>query len=205
MRFLAVDTSSDWMKVALEWNEEIFSLTEKRNGRSDDLMTAIDELFKRANGSVDDLEGLGCVIGPGRFTGLRSGLAVIKAIAFAKSLKIAAVPYAECVKVDAPTVLLRKARKGWWYFSEFDGEKWSYSLKSDDSLQKIGKDFTVISEVPLKITAKVRKPLFEAAEMLETLKEAFKTGKIYDHVELKPFYVQRPIAEEKLLKKRREK
>ncbi len=205
MRFLAIDTSSDWMKIALEWDDEVFSILEKRKRRNDDLMREVDALFKKVHGDMDKLDGLGCVVGPGKFTGLRTGLAVIKAIAFAKNLKIAALSYAECVGINAPSVLLRRARKGWWYFSEFDGKNWSFSLKNDEALQNVSKDIHVISEEPVEVATEVRTPLFDSFDMLEALKEAFEKEDLYDHLSLKPLYVQRPVAEENLLKKRREK
>ena len=203
LNFLALDTSSNWIKIAIQANNEVATLNLRYNRRADFLMVEIDHLLRSLNISLKDLDGMGCVSGPGHFTGLRSGLASVKAMAFANSLKISALPYAECLNVDEPTILLRRARKGWWYFSEFDGEKWHYSLQPTQKLKELTLNKNVISEEEAEelkqIDMKVKEPIFTAYEMLETLKRAFEMGLTYDHMSLKPFYVQRPIAQEKLM------
>lgn len=207
LNFLAIDTSSSWLKIAVQAGEEIATLNMRYKRRSDFLMIEIDHILKSVNISLDDLDGLGCVIGPGHFTGLRSGLASVKAMAFANSLKISALPYPECLTPKEPLILLRKARKGWWYFSEFDGSKWSYSMQAHEKLKELVEGKRVISEEGIEgLKTEIASPIFTPLEMLKSLEKAFEKGEnVYDHLSLKPFYVQRPIAEEKLMEKKRGK
>ena len=208
MNFLALDTSSNWMKIAVHAGEEIATFDMRYNRRADFLMIEIDHLLKSINISLSDLDGLGCVTGPGHFTGLRSGLASVKAMAFANSLKISALPYPECLNFEEPVILLRRARKGWWYFSEHDGQKWHYSLQPQEKLKELVKGKRILTEEKIDelegTNVKVVSPIFSAYEMLNALELSFKKGLVYDHISLKPFYVQRPIAEEKLLEKKSE-
>lgn len=207
VNLLAIDTSSDWLKIALKAKGEIRITTLKSQSRhSDFLMKEIDHVMKSAKFGVEKLDAIGCVTGPGHFTGIRSGMASIKAISFAHSLDVIGLTYPECFRAEEPVVLLRKARKGWWYFSEFNGKLWTYSLEPSESLPKLLSEKRVISEgeienMNLKV---INGPIFSGFDMLEAMEEFFKKGKnIYDHVSIKPFYVQKPVAEEKLIEKKR--
>gem|GEM_PF-1717468 len=207
MNLLAIDTSSNWLKVALDADGEVRStIVRSRNRYSDFLMTEIDHILKSAGITVRDLNLVGCITGPGHFTGIRSGLATIKAISFAQSVPVIGLPYAECFHAKEPIVLLRKARKGWMYVSEYDGKSWTYSMNSLDTISKLLSGKKAISEEEIK-TANVEinnGPLFTGFDMIKAMEEAFKNKiHIYDHLSVKPFYVQRPIAEENLMKKKR--
>lgn len=207
MNLLAIDTSSNWLKVALDADGEVRStIMRSRSRYSDFLMTEVDHVLKSAGITVKDLNLVGCVTGPGHFTGIRSGLATIKAISFAQSLPVVGLPYAECFRTKEPIILLRKARKGWMYTSEYDGKSWTYSINSLDSISKLLSGKKVVSEEEIKVI-KVEindGPLFTGFDMIRAMEEAFKNRThIYDHLSIKPFYVQRPIAEENLMKKKR--
>ncbi len=209
VNLLAVDTSSNWLKIALKAEEEIRITTlRSQNRHSDFLMNEVDRMMRSANFDVEKLDAIGCVTGPGHFTGIRSGMASVKAMAFAHSLNVVGLAYPECFRAEEPVVLLRKARKGWWYFSEFNGELWTYSLEPSELLPKLLSGKKVISEEEIgNINSKViTGPIFTGFNMLETMEEFFKEGKnIYDHISIKPFYVQKPVAEEKLIERKRGK
>jgi len=207
LNLLAIDTSSDWLQIALKAEGEIRLTTLKsKNRHSDFLMSEIDHVMRSANFSVEKLDAIGCVTGPGHFTGIRSGMASVKAMAFACSLKVIGLTYPECFRSVEPVVLLRRARKGWWYFSEFNGESWDYSLKPSELLPKFLSGKKSISEEEIEnVNSKVvTGPIFTGFDMLEAMEKSFKKGKnVYDHVSVDPFYVQRPVAEEKLNERKR--
>ncbi len=207
MNLLAIDTSSDWLKIALKADGEIRITTLKsQNRHSDFLMNEIDHVMKSANFDIGKLDVIGCITGPGHFTGIRSGMASIKAMAFAYSLKVMGLTYPECFRTEEPIVLLRKARKGWWYFSEFNGKSWDYSLEPSNSLSKLLKEKKAISEEKidnLNVKA-ITRPIFTGFDMIEVMEKFFKEGKnIHDHISIKPFYVQKPVAEERLSERKR--
>jgi tRNA threonylcarbamoyladenosine biosynthesis protein TsaB len=50
----------------------------------------IEEILRRSSNNLDDIEGIVCFKGPGSFTGLRIGLTVGNALAYAQNIPIVA-------------------------------------------------------------------------------------------------------------------
>ena len=93
MKILAIDTSSKICGVTiLEDNEVLINLSnDDEKTHSVKLMPMIDEAFKSTNLSLDDISLLACCTGPGSFTGVRIGIATIKAFADVKGLPVVGV------------------------------------------------------------------------------------------------------------------
>ncbi|HLF47811.1 MAG TPA: tRNA (adenosine(37)-N6)-threonylcarbamoyltransferase complex dimerization subunit type 1 TsaB [Methylomirabilota bacterium] len=96
---------------------------------SERLMSAVDRLFADCGLAPADLDGLAVSVGPGSFTGLRVGLATVKALAMALDLPVAPVPTLDALAArlpfaDAPVCPILDARKGEVYLSLY---RWSGS------------------------------------------------------------------------------
>lgn len=93
MKILAIDTSSKICSVAItEDTEKIIELhSDDEKTHSVKLMPMVDEAFKSANLTLDDIDLMVCSVGPGSFTGVRIGIATIKAFADAKGIPVAGV------------------------------------------------------------------------------------------------------------------
>jgi tRNA threonylcarbamoyladenosine biosynthesis protein TsaB len=96
---------------------------------SERLMFAVDRLLADCGLAPADLDGLAVSVGPGSFTGLRVGLATVKALAMALDLPVAPVPTLDALAArlpfaDAPVCPILDARKGEVYFSLY---RWSGS------------------------------------------------------------------------------
>lgn len=91
MKILAIDTSSKICSVAImEDDRKIIELhSDDEKTHSVKLMPMIDEAFKTSNLSLDNIDLLVACVGPGSFTGVRIGIATIKAFADAKKLPVA--------------------------------------------------------------------------------------------------------------------
>ncbi len=91
MKILAIDTSSKNASVAILENKntiiELNNNDEKTHSQK--LMPMIDEALKKTNLLLDDINLISCCLGPGSFTGVRIGIATVKA--FVDSKKIPAV------------------------------------------------------------------------------------------------------------------
>lgn len=93
MKILAVDTSSKNCSVAIvevdenkNYNTIISENNDDERTHSQKLMPMIDEMLKKSNLSLDDINLLACCLGPGSFTGIRIGIATIKAFADVKNI-----------------------------------------------------------------------------------------------------------------------
>lgn len=83
MKILAIDTSSKTCSVAI--TEDMKKITELHSDdertHSIKLMPMIDEAFRSTGLTLKDMDLLSCCLGPGSFTGVRIGIATIKAFA----------------------------------------------------------------------------------------------------------------------------
>ena len=99
MKILAIDTSSKICSVSILENEKV--IIEKHNDdektHSQKLMPIIDETFKQANLTLDDIDLLACCQGPGSFTGIRIGISTVKAFADVKNIPVIGVTSLEAL------------------------------------------------------------------------------------------------------------
>lgn len=98
MKILAVDTSSKNCSVSIvevDENENFEIIAQDNNDdertHSVKLMPMIDNMFKSSNLSLDNIDLLACCLGPGSFTGIRIGIATVKAFADAKNISTVGV------------------------------------------------------------------------------------------------------------------
>lgn len=93
MKILAIDTSSKICSVSILEDNNV--ILEKQSNdektHSQNLMPLIDSLFKETNLTLNDINLLSCCQGPGSFTGIRIGIATIKAFADAKNIPVVGV------------------------------------------------------------------------------------------------------------------
>ncbi|XXF75921.1 tRNA (adenosine(37)-N6)-threonylcarbamoyltransferase complex dimerization subunit type 1 TsaB [Myxococcaceae bacterium GXIMD 01537] len=127
--FLSLDTSTLTLSMALVEREgEGLRVLEHvvvgpPHKQSEVLPGAIGELLARHGVALRDLEGLAVGLGPGSFTGLRIGLASLKALAYAAGLKVAGVSSLAAVALEGPEgpplCCLAVARKDDLYFGRY--------------------------------------------------------------------------------------
>ena len=93
MKILAIDTSSKRCSVTiLEDSNVLINLyNDDEKTHSVKLMPMVDEAFKQTELILDDINLLACSIGPGSFTGVRIGIATIKAFADVKNIPVVGV------------------------------------------------------------------------------------------------------------------
>ena len=88
MNLLAVDTAGKTAAVAVLRDDTLLYEAQCNNGltHSETLLPMIDTALKASGLTVDELDVLGVTNGPGSFTGLRIGLAVIKGLALPRQM-----------------------------------------------------------------------------------------------------------------------
>lgn len=155
MKILAIDTSSNICSTALLENEIVIDENNLNNGKthSENLMPLVEELLKRNNINIKDINLLACSVGPGSFTGIRIGVSSIKPIAEVLNVKVASVTSLETLAKNADAskentiVSLIDARNNQVYCGIFDN---SYKLKQDylaDDILEIIEKIKIYKEI----------------------------------------------------------
>ena len=104
MALLAIDTATRQMGVAVVDGERLMSSYEvlADNPHGIELPAAVTRVLKDARTSLEQLEGIIVDIGPGSFTGLRIGLAFVKALAFSTKKPLIGIPSLDVLAANVP-------------------------------------------------------------------------------------------------------
>lgn len=88
MNRLVINTANDTLFIALQIDGKVFSVVNNsKMHHNETMLPLIDGLLKEKGVSIEDINELGVVIGPGSFTGVRVGIATIKAFRDALNIK----------------------------------------------------------------------------------------------------------------------
>jgi len=159
MKILAIDTSTDYLSLAISDGEKTIARYHRRTHRNHSrlIIPTISGLIKKARLKIHDIDVFAVSIGPGSFTGLRIGVVTVKALAYALGKPIVTVPTLDVIAQNAksfrglicPVIDARKSKVyGCLYRS--DGK----------SVKKISKYLLLPAEELLKMTASYDKVLF---------------------------------------------
>ena len=90
---LAFDSTAKAASVAITDGDKLLALYNIENGltQSELLLPMAENMLKNLKFSFDDVGLLACAVGPGSFTGVRIGVALVKGIAFGKNIPCVAV------------------------------------------------------------------------------------------------------------------
>jgi tRNA threonylcarbamoyladenosine biosynthesis protein TsaB len=104
MRTLAIETATQQLGVALSDGDRVVSsyalLAE--HPHAVELPDAVTRVLKAARTTLTQVEAIAVDIGPGSFTGLRIGIAFVKAIAFAMKKTVVGVPSLDVLAANLP-------------------------------------------------------------------------------------------------------
>ena len=93
MKILSISTSSNIASVAITEDEETILELNINNSKthSETLIPLVQELFEKTNLDISQINLIACDVGPGSFTGIRIGIASVKAIAESLNIPVASV------------------------------------------------------------------------------------------------------------------
>ncbi len=121
---VAIDTAGPVIGVAVRSGDATFARTARIDRGSDRVIVPwIEELCAAARITVQEVGGVAVAVGPGRFTGIRVGIATATGLAQALGVHVWPGPslHHRALRVDAPRVLaLLDARKGRVYAAAYD-------------------------------------------------------------------------------------
>lgn len=126
MKILAIDSSSKPASAAVADGEHILSEVYVNNGftHSKTLMNVAKSAIELSGISVNDIELIACVTGPGSFTGIRIGVACAKGIAFPNNIPCIGISTLEamaynCASFDGYACAVMDARCSQVYTATF--------------------------------------------------------------------------------------
>lgn len=213
---LGVDTSTQAVGIAIYDGSQILCEESwiSRRYHTVELAKAVSENLSRAGLMVSDLEVLGVATGPGSFTGLRIGLALVKGIAFTHQLPVIGVPTLDITARAVPPMdqklaaVLQAGRDrlavGW--YQAVDG-RWVAkgkieNLTLDELITKVDQPCILTGELsreirqflknhkwirPVEPTLAMRSPKYLA----ELTWERWQAGDVDDVLGLKPYYLHK--------------
>ena len=200
---LFLNTSSNYFNICLANDNKVIDSFSKRYDKdlSKEALDQIKELIENNNITIDDIEEIICVRGPGSFTGLRIGVTIAKTIAYFKNKKLYSTSSLEFMASSVNNdiiVPLIDARRGYVYAEIFDKDynvlmKECY-IKQEELIERVNsyqKNTTYVSLDSFEFETEVFEPNFE-----KFFKLNFKQKE--DSMTFIPTYLKRTEAEEKL-------
>ena len=202
---LFIDTALSYIRVALfKDNKLIDSINEKCEKNMSALFDSkVNELFKKNNLELTEVNKIYTVTGPGSFTGIRVGMTFSKVLAMALNLKITPISELQVLattnttKLKAPMI---DARRGYVYAGVYDQD-----------LNTLTEDKHILLEDFLNINKDVEYISYDSFEHISTTLPNIDFEKIIlknkdkkqiEHEVLTPNYLKLTEAEENLRKKK---
>jgi len=158
LKILSIDTSSPICTVAILEDNKLINEISLNNGltHSETLMPIIEQILKEANLKIKDIDLLVCDKGPGSFTGIRIGIATVKA--FTDSLNIPAIGISSletlAYNIDNNGIIcsLIDAKNDNCYYGIFENKNGEISLIDALSVDEISIILDNLKDIKLPIT-----------------------------------------------------
>ena len=187
MNILALDVTGENLVVALYNGENLTYEIPKATGKRHNslVMPTIEKLLNEFAMDIKDIDVFACVVGPGSFTGIRIGIATIKALSFATNKPCVAINALEELAYgkDGDFYTLIDALHDNYYAAKFSGSWENLTELSCKHIDEIKKD---------------NSPLFykETDSNPENLiASAIKKAEKKEFVSLEPIYLRKSQAE----------
>lgn len=231
MIILAFDSTAKAASVAVCDDEKLLALYNIDNGltQSELLLPMAENMLKSLKLTFDDIGLLACSVGPGSFTGVRIGAALVKGIAFGKSIPCVAVStldeLAENLRgLDGIIVPCMDARRAQVYTATYKGNGETLEKLTEDraiAIAELAEELREYKDTPIYISGdgyEVAKRGLEAAgiklaktpELLITenaysvaliAKRKYELGEAVTDLEIAPTYLRMPQAERERLER----
>ena len=199
MNLLAVDTAQGYLSVYLSYHGQEYATFSENAGmkHSTLLLPEVDALLKSAGATLSEMDAFGVVVGAGSFTGIRIGVATVKAFALSQNKPIIPVTSFDVIaynKTEGKRLAVINAKHGHYYVCGYDGVGVDIPpcYLSEEEVLAIGKERELLSyeEIPA-LSSTVVSPKRGLALAVNALS---KTGVAPEFVQ--PLYVRKSQAEE---------
>ena len=203
MKYLYIDTSSAYLYTGIVEEDKL--LIEKKKYLEHELskesLYIVSEMFDEANLSVDDIDKIIVVNGPGSFTGIRIGLTFAKVYAWAKKIEVTSISSLDAMaistNISTNKVPMLNARRGYVYTGIYSKDNEllfdnSY-FKLDEFMNSLNKldDYKIISN-----DEEIELDKIEYNPNILEIVSYYKNKESINPHELNPNYLKKTAAEE---------
>ena len=200
MKYLAIDCSGKSL-IVVAVNGDKKQVYENANCgvmHSVELMGRVEEVLTATGLTVNGLDFIACVTGAGSFTGIRIGVATVKALCFAAEKPCLTITSFDTIaynKSEGKRLAVIDAGHGGYYVCGYDGDKVSLSpcYIDGDALKKAAAEYALMSFAPIP---NVDTEVVSAAEGLIKAVDLKVDCGLTDASALTPLYVRKSQAEE---------
>jgi tRNA threonylcarbamoyladenosine biosynthesis protein TsaB len=165
---LAVDTSTRITGLAIYDGDQVLNENVWLSGEHQtvELAPALVDVLARSHVQIDDIGALAIALGPGSFTGLRIGLALVKGIALVLRVPLIGIPSLDALaaaqlQMDVPMAAVLRAGRGrlavGWYHL-VTNEQGEHEWQSDHPLEVI---------TPVELSQRIVSPTLICGEITE--------------------------------------
>ncbi len=185
---IAVTACLKKCSIAIQYNGEIYTCNEDIDVPTY-LVSLVDELLKKYDIDLKNIQELITISGPGSFTGIRTAQSFIKGLSFVLNIPVRCINYFELIHqlsyvIDNNCIAIIKSEENQYYFQNFSNNHRGVS-SIDDLLKNIPSSIVFEGEIPEIIEHSKRKFIiindFRNAKHLLNIKIA--------NQELKPIYI----------------
>lgn len=192
MIYLFIDTCNSFIISIIKNNKIIYINKDTSNiNTSSKVMPIIDEAFKTTNLTINDIDKIFVVNGPGSFTGIRVGVTIAKIMSYSLSIPIIKLSELELLATTLTNnynVPIIDARRGYVYGAIYDKDLNIYFKEShillDDLKTKLPSDYKFVDN-------------YDNIDLIKLIKKHENDMPVNPHT-LKPNYLKNTEAEEKL-------
>lgn len=141
---LFVDTSRKGISMALLQSDAPdlrYLETVDESARGETASALMDALLEKAGATLDQVTRVMVTVGPGSFSGLRTGVAFCEGLCFSGKRKLYGVSTLQALACFAPALekaaVVVRARKGFWYLRETGNSPAELFIETDDVLNRL--------------------------------------------------------------------
>lgn len=204
MNILCINTAFKTAQIVVSGKKQVFISLDSLAKSSENVLPNIENALISVGLEIGDIDCIGVVVGPGSFTGLRVGTALVKGfLAVYPNIKVVAIDSLDLMALEwqkvgkcADFCAVQNALSGRFFVKSYQ----NFLPKTDACLEKnLPEGFCVgLEKEGLSVNAVV-----EPTEktLLEITEKLIENGQFVDKNSLAPVYLRLSQAEENLLKK----
>lgn len=224
MNILAVDTSGNVCTAAVLCDNKVLCeiYVDNKMTHSQTLGPMVDDVLKRAEKTISDIDLFACAVGPGSFTGLRIGVGMIKAFCHSSGKKCVAVNTLDALaynlkgdkRLVCPIIDARRMDVYNATYKQNERNCEYRALQISDLLDELkGEDVVFVGDGSLVFEERISEAGFSTAHRGIALQRASSVGllaygqrdKAISAYELEPYYLRQTQAERVYAEKQKDK